>query len=126
MINLYTDASIKNGNGGYAYIIQIGNIVISKKQYIKSQDINYLELLAVVEGLKALCTTRTISVFTDSNYVIGCLRMKLLGHTKKGLLRQQFNDLRKQHSLIFTLVNKENKMHREAHYLAREAANDLN
>lgn len=122
MVNLYTDASVRNNKGGCAYIIDFNNITISLAFTDNSKDINYLELLAVCEGLHAINTTDTITVYTDSCYVLNATKLiKTYSKRKnKAILRKQLHHYLENNDVQFILIcGKNNK----AHHLAREATN---
>lgn len=71
-ITIYTDGSAKNnpGPGGYGVVL-----LFNKKRkelsagYRKTTN-NRMELLAVIEGLRALKETCKVKVYCDSKYVI--------------------------------------------------------
>ena len=131
MINIYTDGSVKDAKGGYAYIIVLHGMTITAKFHSNSKDINHLELLAVVEALEVIQDSKQITVYTDSNYVINCAKSKdfkfYYGRKKKARLRRKLTFLLERHQVTFITVHKaeNNCLHRQAHYLAREATTYL-
>ena len=75
MINMYTDGScIGNpGPGGWAAIINVGD----RKRVINGGDSkttnNRMEISAILEGLKVIPEGRSVTVFSDSIYVINTM-----------------------------------------------------
>lgn len=71
-IIIYTDGACAGnpGPGGYAAIIIGENTRKEIAGYKEDTTNNRMELLAVIEGLKAIKKGSKIKVFSDSNYVI--------------------------------------------------------
>ena len=82
-ILLYTDgACSNNGNrqnnrGGWAYVAvnELGNKITEKADEVRNTTNNRMELMAVIEGLKAFYKERVI-VYTDSMYIVNCINDK--------------------------------------------------
>ena len=71
-VDLYTDgACSQNGTwlGGYGAILICGGHEKEISGYRENTTNNQMELLAVIEGLKALKTKVDVTVYTDSAYV---------------------------------------------------------
>lgn len=90
---LYTDGACSGnpGPGGYAAILVATNDqgqVIQEREIVggeKTTTNNRMELMAVIDGLKALTQPTPISVVSDSQYVIYTMT--------KGWKRKKNNDL---------------------------------
>jgi cyclic pyranopterin phosphate synthase len=82
MIDIYTDGScLKNpGPGGWAAVIGVGE----SRQRLSGDDLdttnNKMEMMAVIKGLEALSPGSTVTVHSDSQYVI----KTMLGEYKRG------------------------------------------
>ena len=75
MIEIYTDgSSLGNpGPGGWAAIIIEGGFERALSGGDKQTTNNRMEMLAVVEGLRALPESAEATVFSDSQYVINTM-----------------------------------------------------
>lgn len=71
-VTIYTDGACKGnpGPGGYAAIISCKGKEKVVKGHEPESTNNRQELVAVIEGLRALTKPCEIRVFTDSNYVV--------------------------------------------------------
>lgn len=74
MIEIYTDWSCLNNpwNGWWAYLLKYKDNKKTKFQWVRNTTNNQMELLAVINALKALkenAKTKKIHIYTDSNYV---------------------------------------------------------
>ena len=75
-IILYTDGSSRGnpGPGGYGAILLWGNHRKELSQGYKLTTNNRMELMAVIEGIKAIKKTNIpITVFSDSQYVVNAV-----------------------------------------------------
>ena len=95
-IELYTDGcALGNpGKAGYGYVIVYPNGTEYKKN--KGFEIstnNRMELMAVIDGLKALKYPSNVNIYSDSNYVVKAINSKWLDSWKnngwKNTKRQQ-------------------------------------
>ena len=71
-VDLYTDgACSQNGTwiGGYGAVLLYGDIKKEISGYKDNTTNNQMELLAVIEGLKALKQKVDLTIYTDSAYV---------------------------------------------------------
>lgn len=85
-IQMYTDGSCLNnpGPGGWAALMRYNN---SEKMFSGGQmetTNNQMELMAVIEGLKALTKSCDIELYTDSKYVMDGFTKWLDGWKKRG------------------------------------------
>jgi len=85
-IQMFTDGSCLNnpGPGGWAALLRYNH---SEKMFSGSQvdtTNNQMELMAVIEGLKALKKSCDVEIFTDSKYVMDGFTKWLDGWKKRG------------------------------------------
>ena len=82
---VYTDGSSKNNGkknmiGGWAYLVLdgYGNMVDERYGAVKDATNNQMELMAIMEFLKAVNTSKfsSIKIFTDSAYIANCFKDK--------------------------------------------------
>ena len=74
-VNIYTDgACSKNpGPGGWAYIIKYKEHMVKKSGSEIYTTNNRMEILAVINALKALKQSCNVKIYTDSKYVVDCI-----------------------------------------------------
>lgn len=91
-VELYTDGACSGnpGPGGWAFILRDK---VTKKERIESggqRDTtnNQMELIAVIEGLKALKRPCLVELYSDSSYVLQGLSTWMEGWKKKGWRRK--------------------------------------
>lgn len=73
MIKIYTDGSYKPtlNQGGYASVITKNNEVIKVLYHgFKNSTNNRQELYGVLEALKYFKTPQTLTIYSDSNYIV--------------------------------------------------------
>lgn len=73
---IWTDGgyNISRGVGAYAYVILEGNEEISRyAEKVTRSTNNRCELLAIINAIKLLPYSSSVTVFTDSTYCIGVL-----------------------------------------------------
>jgi ribonuclease HI len=76
MITIYTDGSSRGnpGPGGYGAILMYGNHRKELSQGFRMTTNNRMELMAVIEGLKAINNNNMpVQVFSDSQYVVNAI-----------------------------------------------------
>lgn len=75
-IKIYTDgACSKNpGPGGWAFIIKFNQHVFKKSGAEKQTTNNRMELLGVINALKALKKPCQVEIFSDSKYVVDSIK----------------------------------------------------
>lgn len=73
-VTIHTDGACKGnpGVGGYAAILVYGEHEKIVRGFKKTATNNSMELMAVVEGLKALLKPCQVTVSTDSTYLVNC------------------------------------------------------
>ena len=91
-VELYTDGACSGnpGPGGWAYILRDK---ATKKERVDSggkRDTtnNQMEMMAVIEGLKALKRPCIVELYSDSSYVLQGLKEWMAGWKKKGWRRK--------------------------------------
>ncbi len=75
-ITIYTDGSSRGnpGRGGYGVILMYGKHAKELSGGFKNTTNNRMELMAVIEGLKALKTTNIpVVIYSDSQYVVNSI-----------------------------------------------------
>lgn len=97
MINIYTDgaASGNPGPGGYGVILRSGNHYKELSGGFRMTTNNRMELLAVIEGLKAIKTPgKDVTIYSDSKYVVDSVEKKwVFGWLKIGFKGKKNKDL---------------------------------
>lgn len=79
-VNLYTDGACSGnpGPGGYCAILEFGEHIKIVSGSDKLTTNNRMELLAVIEGLKALKKPCNVNVISDSKYVCDAINQHWL------------------------------------------------
>ena len=108
-ITLFSDGSALGnpGPGGYGTILRFGD----KEKIISGSEVhttnNRMELLAVIEGLKALKEPCEVDVVSDSSYVTKGINEWLKGWIKKDFKKVKNPDLWKE----YVRVSKDHVVH---------------
>jgi len=135
-ISLFCDgSSLGNpGNGGYCAILKFkGNEKIVKGSRANATN-NQMELLAVIEGLKALKEPCEIEITSDSTYVVKGINEWLKNWQKKNFVKvknpdmwKEYVKVAKKHKIKATWVKGHNghKENEICDTLAREEAENL-
>lgn len=79
MVNIYTDGASRGnpGKGGYGIILQYDKHYKELSGGYRLTTNNRMELLACIVALEALKKTNlTVSIFTDSKYVVDTINLK--------------------------------------------------
>lgn len=71
-VEIYTDGACSNnpGDGGWAAVLMFGGVEKTLSGGQKSTTNNQMELVAVIEGLKALKEPCIVNLYSDSAYVV--------------------------------------------------------
>jgi len=74
-IVIYTDgaASGNPGPGGYGTVLLYGNLRKELSGGFRKTTNNRMELLAVIEGLKALKASCNVTIYSDSKYIVDAI-----------------------------------------------------
>jgi len=115
-ILIYTDGSSRGnpGPGGYGVLLIWGNHRKEMSQGYKLTTNNRMELLAVIEGIKAIKKNNIpITVFSDSQYVVNAvekgwlqnwIKTNFKGGKKNADLWKEYYELAKNYSIKFKWV----------------------
>lgn len=97
MVEIYTDGSSRGnpGAGGYGVILKYGKHEKELSQGFRLTTNNRMELLAVIEGLKALKVEGLeVHIISDSKYVVDSVEKGwVFGWEKKGFAKKKNPDL---------------------------------
>jgi len=86
MIDIFTDGACSGnpGPGGWGAILRSGGHEREISGGEKATTNNRMEMMAVIEALRALKQPSTVTVHTDSRYVMGGATKWILGWKKNG------------------------------------------
>jgi ribonuclease HI len=135
-VTIYTDGAARGnpGRGGYGVILMSGKHRKELSQGYLMTTNNRMELMAVIEGLKALKKPGCrVSIYSDSQYVVKAVKEKWLdnwirtdfkGGKKNKDLWIRFHELAKGHHIQFHWVrgHADNPFNNRCDELATEAA----
>ena len=139
-IMLYTDGAARGnpGRGGYGVLLIWNGHRKELSQGYKHTTNNRMELMAVIEGLKAIKKNHLpIVVYSDSQYVVNAIEKGWLktwiktnfkGGKKNADLWMNYDALAKNHSVKFVWVkgHADNKYNNRCDELATAAADSKN
>jgi ribonuclease HI len=85
-VKLYTDGACKGnpGPGGWGALLVHGGVEKELSGHEENTTNNRMELRAAIEGLKALKTSCTVDIYTDSSYVRDGMMQWRFGWEKRG------------------------------------------
>ncbi|WP_086239038.1 ribonuclease HI [Campylobacter devanensis] len=85
IVSLFSDGSCLNnpGNGGWAYILEYEKYTKNDSGAVLDTTNNQMELLAIINGLKALKEPCIVNLYTDSSYAANGINSWLEGWKKK-------------------------------------------
>ena len=90
-VHIYTDGAAKGNPGpaGYGVVMEMVGTPYKKEFYegFRLSTNNRMELMAAIEGLKALVRASKVMLFTDSKYVQQGITLWIVNWRKKGWLR---------------------------------------
>lgn len=71
---IYTDGSCdpNPGPGGWAYVAILSDYEIRACDRVKKTTNNIMEMTAVIEAIKDFSEVKSITIYTDSQYVLNC------------------------------------------------------
>lgn len=138
---IYTDGACSGnpGPGGYGAVLKFGEYEKEIKGGFRSTTNNRMEILAVIEGLRALKKPSKVTVYSDSKYVIDSMTKGwALNWKRKGWMRtskekaknsdlwEQMLDLDGQHDIQWQWVKGHagDPMNERADTLAVEARDE--
>lgn len=139
-ILLYTDGSSRGnpGPGGYGLILMYGSHRKELSQGYRLTTNNRMELMAVIEGLKALKKNHLpVTIYSDSQYVVNAVQKGWLntwiktnfkGGKKNADLWKEYYQLAKNFSINFVWVrgHADNAYNNRCDELATAAADSKN
>ncbi len=90
MIEIFTDGACSGnpGPGGYGVILRSGSYVKELSGGYRKTTNNRMELIAVIEGLKALKKPSEVTITTDSKYIVDAVMKGWL----PGWVQRNFKD----------------------------------
>ena len=135
-IIIYTDGAARGnpGRGGYGILLMNAHRRKELSKGFRMTTNNRMELMAVIEGLKALKKENlTVKIFTDSQYIVNSVQKGWLktwiatnfkGGKKNRDLWEEYYDLSQKHNINFTWVkgHSSNPYNNRCDELATEAA----
>lgn len=91
VVEIFTDGACSGnpGPGGYGTILRYGTEEKEMSGYCPNTTNNRMELIAAIEGLKALKRSSRVRVVTDSNYVFKGITVWIKGWLKRNWLNSQ-------------------------------------
>ena len=98
-VEMYTDgaASGNPGPGGYGVVLRYNNHEKELSKGFRNTTNNRMELLAVIDGLKALNKKCNVTVYSDSKYVCDAVEKKwVFGWEKADFKKKKNPDLWKE------------------------------
>ncbi len=109
MVEIYTDGAARGnpGPGGYGAILKFGKHEKELSQGFRLTTNNRMELLAVIEGLKALTRDGLdVLVTSDSKYVVDSVNLRwVFGWEKKGFAKKKNPDLWREFLKVYRKHN---------------------
>jgi ribonuclease HI len=135
-VTLYSDGSCLGnpGPGGYGTILKYGDTEKIISGNAKDTTNNQMELIGVIEGLKALKQPCKVHIVSDSSYVVKAINEWLDGWIKKDFknvknvpLWKEYIEVAKQHNITASWV-KGHDGHEEnerCDKIARQEAQDV-
>lgn len=136
-VTIYTDGSCLGnpGAGGWAAVLQYGK---HTKELVGNMHVttnNRMELMAVIEGLKALKVPCKVKVVTDSKYVVDAFnkgwvtswKMRKFSKVKNKELWKELISLTERHQVEFEWVKGHDghEMNEYCDKMARKAAKEV-
>ncbi len=84
-VTLYTDGACSGnpGPGGWAAVLIAGDRTKEISGFDAATTNNRMEIMAVIEGLKALRAPSTVHVHSDSSYVVNAFRKRWLDNWQR-------------------------------------------
>lgn len=137
ILHIYTDGSAigsNPGRGGWAAVLVWNGIIKEISGNSRIATNNQMEILAVIEGLKAVKRPVPIIVYSDSKYVIDGITKWIYNWYKTNFknvanasLWKELGQLRRQHRITFKWVkgHADNEYNNRCDFLARKAAREV-
>ncbi len=111
-VQLFTDgACLGNpGPGGWAYILRFGEHVREASGFERDTTNNRMELMAAVEGLKALKEVCEVEITTDSEYMRNGITKWIIGWKARGWKTASKEPVKNQD--LWEALDEQNQRHR--------------
>ncbi len=93
VVHIYTDGACSGnpGPGGWAALLRYGETEKLISGYVNNTTNNRMELSAAIEALKLLTRRSTVTLVTDSIYVLKGITIWIKSWKKKGILSSKIN-----------------------------------
>lgn len=124
-IIIYTDGASRGnpGPGGYGVLLMYNGHVKELSEGFKKTTNNRMELMAVIEGIKALKTNNLpVSVYSDSQYVVNAISKGWLNNW----IKTNFKGGKKNKDLWMQYYNLSKKFNIRIHWVRGHADNPYN
>ena len=98
MIEVYTDGSCLGnpGKGGWAFLVNYNDEIITKSGYSVLTTNNQMELTAAIQALLFLKEQKELIIFTDSNYLKDGINLWIENWKKNNWLTSQKKPVKNQ------------------------------
>lgn len=132
-IKIYADGACRGNQfaeniGGYGVVLLYGEYKKELKDAFKNVTNNQMELLSVIEGLKALKQYDIpVEVYSDSQYVVNTVNLNWKKNANQDLWEELYNYIGKVKNIKFIKVkgHSDNIYNNRADQLANEAMDAL-
>lgn len=132
-IKIYADGACRGNQfaeniGGYGVVLLYGEYKKELKDAFKNVTNNQMELLSVIEGLKALKQYDIpVEVYSDSQYVVNTVNLNWKKNANQDLWEELYNYIGKVKDIKFIKVkgHSDNIYNNRADQLANEAMDAL-
>ena len=132
-IKIYADGACRGNQfaeniGGYGVVLLYGEHKKELKDAFKNVTNNQMEILSVIEGLKALKRfDLPIEVYSDSQYVVNTINLNWNKNANQDLWAELYNYIEKVKDIKFIKVkgHSDNEFNNRADKLANEAMDAL-
>ena len=106
VLKIYTDGACSGnpGAGGWAAVLLFGNAKKEISGFVKETTNNRMELLAAIEGLKAVKKNCKIELYSDSAYLVNAVKNGWIENWRKSGWRTADKKEVKNQDLWFQLV----------------------
>lgn len=127
-VTIYTDGACINnpGPGGYAAVLKYKNQEKVVSGGSKDTTNNRMELLAVIEGIKALKVQCEVDVFTDSAYIVNAFNRGWIKSWQRSGWINSSNKQVKNQDLWVELIRLTQNHKVNFHWVKGHAGNELN
>lgn len=132
-IKIYADGACRGNQfaeniGGYGVVLLYGEHKKELKDAFKNVTNNQMEILSVIEGLKALKRfDLPIEVYSDSQYVVNTVNLNWNKNANQDLWKELYSYIEKAKDIKFIKVkgHSDNEFNNRADKLANEAMDAL-